>query len=291
MHACQGRPDRRIRSIFISDTHLGCRYAHAEALLAFLHRHQPEFLYLVGDIIDGWRLKRSWFWQPVYNRIFQRLLHMSSAGTRVRYTPGNHDSFMRPFMRDFGHVLGFVEIRDEFQHVAADGRRYVVMHGDQFDNVEIRAQWLSVIGAFAYDALVWVNCLVNRVRKIAGLTHYPYSAKVKQSVKQAVTFLSNFERSLSEHARQRRCQGIICGHVHTPVISDQHGIVYCNTGDWVEHCSALVEYDDGHLELIHVPYETIHEEKFTHCSPEPVFQEPTVASELPSEAPLPVPAL
>jgi UDP-2,3-diacylglucosamine pyrophosphatase LpxH len=248
--------------------------------LAFLHCHEPEFLYLVGDIIDGWRLKRSWYWRPVYNLIFERLLRLSAGGTRVRYTPGNHDAFLRPFVRDFGHVLGFVEIRDEFQHVAADGRRFLVLHGDQFDNIETQARWLSVVGAFAYDTLVWVNSMVNGVRRRLGLRNYPFSAHVKQRVKSAVTFVSDFERSLGEHARKNRCQGIICGHVHTPVISHQDGIVYCNTGDWVEHCSALVEYDDGSLEIVHIPHETT-------LADLPEFQGIGSDSEFPVGSPLP----
>lgn len=253
MHLSQGRPDRRIRSIFISDTHLGCKYSQAETLLAFLNSHQPEFLYLVGDIVDGWRLKRAWHWQPAYSQILHRLLDMSRAGTLVRYTPGNHDAFLRPFVENFGHVLGFIEIREEFIHAAADGRRYLVLHGDQFDNIEIRAQWLSVIGAHAYNTLMWANSLINCVRGWVGLPHFSYSAALKMSVKQAVTFVSNFQKRLCEHAHQRRCQGVVCGHVHMPAIDTHDGTTYCNSGDWVEHCTALVEYDDGEMAIVQVP--------------------------------------
>ncbi len=248
MHARPSIATRPIRAIFISDTHLGCRYAQAEALLAFLERHQPHYLYLVGDIIDGWRLRRSWHWEPIYNRILRRLLELSAVGVKVCYAPGNHDSFLRHFLEDFGRL----EIADEFIHEGSDGRRYLITHGDQFDNVELRSQWLSIIGSFAYDSLVWLNGVVNRVRRCFGRSHWPFSATLKQRVKQAVTFVSNFERRLAQHALDRRCDGVVCGHIHTPALREEHGITYCNTGDWVEHRTALLEYDDGTLEVVHL---------------------------------------
>lgn len=248
MHARPSIATRRVRAIFISDVHLGCKYAQAEALLAFLSQHQPQTIYLVGDIIDGWRLKNSWHWEPVYNQILRRLWELAASGTQLCYAPGNHDSFLRQYLEDFG----FVRVANEFIHEAADGRRYLVLHGDQFDNIEIRSQWLSVIGAFAYDSLMWSNGLVNRVRRACGLSSWAFSKHVKQRVKQAVTFVSNFEARLAQHAAAQACDGIVCGHIHTPTLREELGITYANTGDWVENRSALLEYDDGTLEVIHL---------------------------------------
>lgn len=245
---CQGRPRRRVRSVFLSDTHLGCHYSQAEALLAFLERHEPEYLYLVGDIVDGWRLRKSWHWTPVYNKILKRLFELGNHGTIVRYTPGNHDNFLRHFLADFG----FVHVADQFLHTTTDGDRYLVLHGDQFDNVEIRAQWLSVVGSVAYDSLMWLSNRVDRARRLVGLEPCYLSSSVKRRVKQAVKFVSSFEERLAAAAREHDCQGVICGHVHTPTATRWHGVNYFNTGDWVENRSALMEYTDGSLEVLHL---------------------------------------
>jgi len=237
---------RRVRSLFISDLHLGSRFAQAEAFLAFLEAYQPEYLYIVGDFLDGWSLQRSWRWQPVNTRILHHLLEWAWAGVTIRYTPGNHDAFLREFLRDFI----WVEVADEFIHEAADGRRYVVIHGDQFDDVESKAAWLSKLGSLGYDLLLAVDRSINYVRRRLGRKPWPLSAGVKARVKRIVSFLSGFEERLTEHARQKRCQGVICGHIHTPVITARGEITYGNSGDWVENCSALLEFDDGELRLV-----------------------------------------
>lgn len=242
-------PGRQIRSVFLSDTHLGCRWSQAESLLAFLREIEPQYLYLVGDIIDGWRLRRRWHWQPVYSRILARLVELGLSGTQVRYTPGNHDAFVR----EFAHDYGFLEVADSFLHEGADGRSYLVLHGDRFDTVEIRAQWLSVVGALAYDALMWVNGQVNWIRSLLLLEAWQFSARLKRTVKQAALFVSSFEERLARHAREAECDGVICGHVHTPAETTRHGLAYFNTGDWVEHRCALLEYADGTMELVHLP--------------------------------------
>jgi UDP-2,3-diacylglucosamine pyrophosphatase LpxH len=236
----------RVRSIFVSDVHLGYRHARAEAFLDFLQRHEPEHVYLVGDFIDGWRLRRSWHWQADYNRIFQHLLRWSLDGVIIRYTPGNHDGFLRHFL----HHFGCIEVADEFIHRGADERRYLVMHGDQFDDHHLRSPWLSAIGGKAYDLLVWADHQLNRLRERLGWPRRAYSAEVKSRIKRAVRFVSDFEQRLAMHARQRRCDGVICGHVHTPTIAQHDGIVYCNTGDWVENCTALVEDLDGRMRVV-----------------------------------------
>ncbi|MDX1947093.1 MAG: UDP-2,3-diacylglucosamine diphosphatase [Pirellulaceae bacterium] len=240
---------QRVRSVFISDTHLGCRYSQAEPLLAFLSEIEPDYLYLVGDILDGWRLARRWHWRPVFSKVLARLIALGQRGTQLRYAAGNHDAFLRDFLHDFG----FLEIADEFVHYTADERRLLVLHGDRFDDVEIRAQWLSVVGAIAYDSLMWTNSLVNRLRGLAGLGPCQFAGYVKRRVKRAVTFVSRFEERLAQHARQRHCDGVVCGHVHTPMVAERSGLAYFNTGDWVENRTALVELRDGRLELWHLP--------------------------------------
>jgi UDP-2,3-diacylglucosamine pyrophosphatase LpxH len=206
-------------------------------------------MYLVGDIIDGWRLAKRWHWRPAFSRVLGRLIALGQSGTQVRYTPGNHDAFLREFLHDFG----FLEIADEFVHYTADERRLLVLHGDRFDTVEIRAQWLSVVGAAAYDTLMWTNCLVNRLRWLAGYEPCQFSGWVKRRVKRAVRFVSHFEERLAQHGREMHCDGVVCGHVHTPQVASYEGLSYFNTGDWVENRTALVEWNDGSLELLHLP--------------------------------------
>src|SRR5262245_45549558 len=239
----------RLRSVFLSDLHLGSRYTQAEPLIAFLDSIEPEYLYLVGDIVDGWRLKRRWHWRPTFSRVLSRLLELGQSGTQVRLTPGNHDAFLREFRHDFG----FLEIADSFLHQAADGRNFLVLHGDRFDDVELRAQWLSLVGSFAYDALLWLNCQANRLRRLLRQPAWQFSALIKQQVKQAVTFVSRFEERLAQQAREVECDGVICGHIHTPAMATRSGMAYFNTGDWVEHRTALVEFEEGRMELWHLP--------------------------------------
>lgn len=240
-----GKTGQPVRSLFVSDIHLGCKHSQASEFLALIEQFEPSYLYVVGDFIDGWKLKRKWLWPPCYDRILQRLLVMKRSGTRLLYTPGNHDAFLRSFLANFG----VVEIRDRFVHTSADGRRFLVTHGDQFDRVEASMPWLSLACSYAYDAMLTTNRVMNQLR---GKKHNPYAfcGAVKRSVKRLVSHVSEFEDLLVENARQEQCDGIICGHIHAPRIVDVDGLAYCNTGDWVENCSALVEYHDGGFELI-----------------------------------------
>ncbi|MES2789427.1 MAG: UDP-2,3-diacylglucosamine diphosphatase [Planctomycetota bacterium] len=230
----------------MSDTHLGCRYARAEALLEFLNSVEPDHLYLVGDIIDGWRLRKSWFWDDVYTAIVRRILELLDRGTQVYYTPGNHDEFLRQFVRD----LGQVSLSDEFIHVTADGRRLLVIHGDQFDTVVRHARWLSLVGDAGYNFLLWVNGAFNACRRRLGFGYWSLSAYIKHKVKQATSAIARFEDAVIRHARDLQCDGVVCGHIHTPTIHEHQGLMYYNTGDWVESCTALVEQSDGELRLI-----------------------------------------
>lgn len=238
-HAQRGR----IRSVFVSDTHLGCKHSRAGELLSFLESCDPEFLYLVGDIIDGWRLRRVWRWNPTYDAILSRLITLSQKKTLVRYTPGNHDRFLRAFLTRVGRI----ELSDEFVHVTSDGRRFLITHGDRFDVFETKASLVCILATFGYDVLLNVNRLLNKMRRRPD---FSFAAAVKQRVKTLVRFVSDFEVSLAVHAQNRRCDGVVCGHVHHPAQRKLGKITYLNTGDWVEHCTALLEYECGTLELV-----------------------------------------
>ena len=242
----------RVRTLFFSDLHLGCPYARVEPFLDLLNQHEPQYIYIVGDFIDGWRLRKRWHWEPVYNAILSRLFEMSQTGTKIFYTPGNHDDFLRSFRFKFD----FVEIADQFIHHCPNGRRILVTHGDKFDQIEKKAKWMSVMGSFLYDSICWADQRVNRWRRQHNLSRWPLAASIKKNVKSAVQFVSVFEDTLMLHAKSLSCQGVICGHIHTPVVVEKHGITYYNTGDWIENSTALLEYTDGRYEIIDVPHET-----------------------------------
>lgn len=245
MHRHQGRR-HAVRALFVSDIHLGCRHAHPREFLEFLKGYAPESLYIVGDFIDWWKLRRSHAWEQVFNDILAHLHTMAENGTEIFYTPGNHDAFLRSYLWNFS----FVTIKDEFIHTLADGRRLLVTHGDKFDRVECAAGWISMLASVGYDALLSVNHLVSRMRKKPRSGQYAFSAGVKRRVKQVVRYISDFEVRLADYARKKGCEGVLCGHIHTPALTEIQGITYANTGDWVENCSAFVEYDDGVLELL-----------------------------------------
>ena len=238
---------RRYRSIFISDVHLGWRGCKAEVLLDFLQRVESDYLYLVGDIVDGWRLEKKWFWPRSHEEILSGLLARAADGTRVFYLPGNHDEVLR---RLIGGSLGAVQVVHDIIHVTADGRRLLVVHGDAFDSVVREMRWLALLGSLAYDASLGLNTLLNAVRLRLGLRYWSLSAWLKDRVKSAVRFIERFEHTLAAEARRRKVCGVICGHVHKPEIRTIQDVLYVNDGDWVENCSALVEHMDGRLELL-----------------------------------------
>ncbi|MFO0944570.1 MAG: UDP-2,3-diacylglucosamine diphosphatase [Planctomycetota bacterium] len=240
---------RTVRSVFVSDLHLGCRYANAAAFLEFLRGHQPEYLYLVGDMFDGWKLRKRWYWNETYSRIIDHVLQLSRQGTKVCYTPGNHDEFLRGFEAKFGGI----EIKDEFIHTTASQRKLLVIHGDRFDHVESNAKWLSCAGDVAYTVLLKANQGFNHVRSRLGMEYWSISSCIKQKVKILTSLVSDFENLIVRYATAKGCSGIVCGHSHTPRIKQLDGFTYFNTGDWVESCTALVEYHDGELELLHRP--------------------------------------
>jgi UDP-2,3-diacylglucosamine pyrophosphatase LpxH len=238
----------RYRAVFISDLHLGTPGCQAEALLDFLKSHTSEHLYLVGDIIDGWQLRRRWYWPQAHNDVVQKLLRRARKGCRVIFVPGNHDEFARGFI---GHQFGGIEVVKDAVHVTADGRRLWVTHGDYFDGVIQCAKWLAYVGDNAYEFTLKLNRYLNHLRAKFGLPYWSLSAYLKLKVKKAVNFIGDFEFAVAAEARRRGHQGVVCGHIHHAEIRDINGIVYCNDGDWVESRTALVEHQDGRLELVH----------------------------------------
>lgn len=237
----------RFRSIWISDIHLGTRGCNAELLLDFLRSTESDYLYLVGDIIDIWRMRKTWYWRQAHNDVIQKILRKARKGTRVIYIPGNHDEYFREFAR---HRFGRVAVLSEAVHMMANGRRFLVIHGDQFDGVVKYAKWLAFVGDSAYNAALRVNYWLNVVRRRLGFSYWSLSAYLKHRVKNAVEFICRYESAVVAEARRRGVDGVICGHIHFAEIRDMDGLIYCNDGDWVESCTALVEHLDGQLEIL-----------------------------------------
>lgn len=237
----------RYRAIWISDIHLGIRGCNAEMLLDFLRCTESDYLYLVGDIIDIWRMRKNWYWRQEHNDVIQKLLRKARKGTRVIYIPGNHDEIFREFAR---HRFGRVAVLPHAFHATADGRRFLVIHGDQFDGVVKYAKWLAYIGDTAYNILLDLNTNLNYLRRKLGFSYWSLSAYLKHKVKNAVEFISNYEHAVVAEARRQQADGVICGHIHHAEIREIDGIIYCNDGDWVESCTALVEHLDGRFEII-----------------------------------------
>lgn len=241
------RDPLRFRTIWISDIHLGTTGCQAERLLEFLRATESETLYLVGDIIDGWQLKRRWYWDQAHNNVVQTVLKKAKKGTNVVFVPGNHDEVIRQFIDlDFGGI----KIRDELVHVTADGRRMLVLHGDRFDGVIACAKWLAYVGDSLYTMILKFNQWFNSWRARAGLPYWSLSQYLKSKVKNAVSYITSFEDALAEEARKKNLDGVICGHIHKAEIRDIGGVTYCNDGDWVESLTALIEEPSGELRLV-----------------------------------------
>ena len=240
-------PTFRYRTVFVSDVHLGTRGCQAELLLDFIRHMECETLYLVGDIIDGWRLKSGWYWPQAHNDVVQKVLRLARKGVRVVYVPGNHDEFARDYCQMH---FGGVELVMDAVHQTADGRRLLVVHGDHFDGVILYAKWLALLGDWAYAIVLWLNTWFNRVRRRLGFGYWSLSAFLKGKVKNAVQFIADFEAAVADEARRRGLDGVVCGHIHKADLRDVQGVLYANDGDWVESCTALVEHFDGQLEVI-----------------------------------------
>jgi len=238
---------KHFRTLFLSDIHLGSKAAKADFLLDFLKYHEADTIILVGDIVDGWRLKRSWYWPQDCNDVVQKLLRKARKGTRIVYIPGNHDEFLRDFP---GMHFGGIEVAERMIHEGADGRRYLVLHGDEFDVVVRNARLLAYLGDWAYDMAIMINVVLAGIRRRLGMPYWSFSAWAKLQVKHAVNFIGEFQRVVVDEARRNDADGVICGHIHHAVIEEIDGVRYINTGDWVESCTAIAEHEDGRFELI-----------------------------------------
>jgi len=237
----------RHRTIFISDTHLGTRGCKAEALADFLAHNDCATLFLVGDIVDGWQLKRRWYWTDAQSQVVAQILRKVDAGTRVIFVPGNHDEFARDYA---GRLFSGIEIIHETIHETADGKRLWVLHGDRFDGVIACAKWLAHAGDWAYGMALRWNDLLFAVRKRLGLPYWSLSAWLKHKVKNAVEYISRFEEIVAHEAQLRGVDGVVCGHIHHAEIRRIGDVLYLNDGDWVESCSALVEDAHGNMEIL-----------------------------------------
>ena len=242
------------RAIWISDIHLGTRGCKADFLLDFLKNNESDQLYLVGDIIDGWQMRRNWYWNQAHNDVVQKILRKARKGTSVVYVAGNHDEALRDFL---GLSFGEIQIVNEARHLLRDGRALWVTHCDLFDGVIQHAKWLAYLGDSAYTVILNINDHYNRLRHRLGLSYWSLSQFLKHKVKNAVSYITSFEEALTQEARRRGYDGVVCGHIHRPEIREIDGILYCNDGDWVESLSALVETHAGELKLVHWPYKTI----------------------------------
>ncbi len=238
----------RVRSVFISDVHLGTRACQAERLLEFLRAYPSDMLYLVGDIVDFWAMKREVRWTPAQNTVVQKILRRARHGECVTFIPGNHDEALREHV---GILLGEIRLMQECVHVAANGRRYLVIHGDEFDQVTRHHRWLAVLGDRGYDLLVRMNVWLSWMRRRLGIAGYwSLAGYAKRRIKTAVNFISDFESSVARAVTERGLDGVICGHIHVAALREVDGIAYVNCGDWVDSCTAIVEHHDGRLELV-----------------------------------------
>jgi UDP-2,3-diacylglucosamine pyrophosphatase LpxH len=242
---------RKFRTLFLSDIHLGSKGAKAEYLIDFLRHNEADTIYLVGDIVDGWRLRRSWHWPQSHNDVVQKLLRQARKGVTINYIAGNHDEFLRQFQ---GTHFGGIVVSDRAIHKTADGKRFLVIHGDQFDTVVHNVRWLAYLGDRAYDAAMIANRVISRIRRLLGLPYWSFSSWAKVKVKKAVNFIGAFQQVLTEEARREAVDGIICGHIHHAAVEHFDDVTYINTGDWVESCTAVVEHFDGSFEILHWPH-------------------------------------
>ena len=238
---------RKFRTLFISDVHLGTRGCQAELFLNFLRDVDADTIYLVGDIVDGWRMRSSWYWPQSHNDVVQKLLRKARKGSRMIYIPGNHDEFLRDY---YGTHFGGIEVMETAIHEAADGKKFLVLHGDVFDVIVRNARWLAYFGDWAYDFAIFTNRYFNFIRRKLGFPYWSLSKWAKHKVKNAVNFIGEFEQAVALEARKQNVEGVICGHIHHATIHDLYGTRYMNCGDWVESCTALAENPDGTFELL-----------------------------------------
>lgn len=268
----RSRPEKRkVRSIFVSDIHLGTRHCQADLLIDFLAAHDCDRIYLIGDIIDGWRLEKNWYWPDAHEDVVDAVLHKGRQGSKIFYIPGNHDEFAHDFA---DQLADHIHVVRELIHETADGRRYLIIHGDQFDVVIQNAKWMAYIGDWFYEFCLNTNTWLNFARKRMGLGYWSLGAFAKRHVKTFVNIIGQYEVVVAAAVQERGVQGVICGHIHHAESRDMNGIHYVNTGDWVESCSAVVEHFDGSLEVMFWT-ELAHERAaYEEISAEQVFDAP-----------------
>ena len=237
---------RHVRTAWVSDLHLGTRSSSAAAFLDFLRDHEIETLYIVGDLIDVWQLRRGVYWPQEHNDVIQKILRAARKGTRVIYIPGNHDEFVSGFCGEYGNIT----IQKDAIHTTADGRRLLIIHGHELDTVVQNARWLAFAGDVGYQFLLSLNPAINFVRRRFGFGYWSLSAYAKKRVKDAVSFIGEFEKAIVHYAEKYSVEGVICGHIHSAAMHQIGAVTYYNCGDWVETCSALVEHADGAIELL-----------------------------------------
>jgi UDP-2,3-diacylglucosamine pyrophosphatase LpxH len=242
-----GAGAQRVRAVFISDIHLGTPGCQATHLLQFLKQYRSDYLYLIGDVIDGWQLKRRWYWPQTHNDVVQKILRKARKGCNVVFVPGNHDEFARKYL---GHAFGGVHVVEDAVHITADGKRLWLTHGDLFDGVIQCAKWLAYVGDNLYELTLRLNQRLNSLRAHLGLPYWSLSQFLKHKVKRAVNYVTDFEEAVAAEAKRRGVDGVVCGHIHRAEMRHIDGVLYCNDGDWVESLSALVEHMDGRLELV-----------------------------------------
>jgi len=270
------------RTIWVSDVHLGTPGCKAEHLVDFLKANQCETLYLVGDIIDGWKLTGGWYWPQEHTNVIRKILTKAKRGADVYYITGNHDEFLRRFV-NFGLSMGNIHVLNEHVHVTADGRRLLVLHGDAFDVITRYHKWIAIAGDSLYENAMRFNRHFNRVRRKLGMPYWSLSAYAKNRVKSAVNIVSDFEESVAHECRRRGLDGVVCGHIHHAEMREINGVQYMNCGDWVESCSALVEHYDGRIEIIRwVDFNKLNERPNRNDAVEPLAATETAESAEPA---------
>jgi len=240
----------KYKSIFISDVHLGTRGCQADSLCVFLKNNTSENLFLVGDMLDGWRLKKRWYFPQSHANVIRRILTAAKRGARVEYILGNHDEAGRKFL-NFDISFGNIKVSNRQDYIGLDGKRYLVIHGDFFDVLMHDKKWLMHIGDTLYNAMIYANVQFNRVRSLFGMDYWSLSKYLKQNTKHALNFINSYEEHLADYCKQHGYDGIICGHIHHAEIKEIDGVIYMNDGDWVESATALVEHFDGSWEIVH----------------------------------------
>jgi UDP-2,3-diacylglucosamine pyrophosphatase LpxH len=243
-----GGTPRKVRSLFLSDIHLGSRACRSEQLLSFLKDYDAQYLFLLGDIIDFWAMSRSLYWPAQHNTVIQKILKKSRHGVKVVLVPGNHDEALREYI---GYAFGDIAVARDYVYTALDGKRYALLHGDEYDHVTTYHRWLSVLGDVSYTLLVHMNRALSWARRKMGISgHWSLADYMKRNVLRAVSFISDFENAVVHDVRERGMDGVICGHIHTPVIKSIDGTTYMNCGDWVDNCTAILETYDGQMMLV-----------------------------------------